>query len=237
MLIGISGKAQSGKDTVGKIIQNLFTGENWEIKKFADKVKTICSILTGIPVTELEKESVKNSYLPEEWGEEFLATPESVEWGIRSMTVRQMLQKIGTDCMRNNLHYNTWVNAIFVDYKQYVFYEAELLAGASILNSNWIITDVRFPNEVHAIKQRGGKIIRIQRNRYRCQNCSSLVVGRFNCQNCGTDQLIDEPYSNHESETALDKYRNWDHIIYNNGTLEELTEKVTYIFNKFNNEN
>jgi hypothetical protein len=91
MIIGISGKKQSGKDTVGKIIQCLtakysiddilytlnkennagflpFSDEsNWQIKKLAYKVKQILSILTGISIEDMEKEEVKKSYLGEEW--------------------------------------------------------------------------------------------------------------------------------------------------------------------------
>jgi len=96
MITGISGKKQSGKDLIGKIIQFLLANEDgkpcfknksfeefiripikdeikiiyvgtWRIKKFAKKVKEILSILTGISVEDMEKEEVKNSYLREEW--------------------------------------------------------------------------------------------------------------------------------------------------------------------------
>lgn len=87
MIIGISGKLGSGKDTVGKIIQYLTSNEynkmsyssfclletrwynsnDFIIKKFAGKLKQIVSILTGISVEDLEKEEVKNSVLGEEW--------------------------------------------------------------------------------------------------------------------------------------------------------------------------
>ena len=62
MLIAINGRKQSGKDLIGKIIQYL-TGEsavypfdlnidyshksNWEVKKFADRLKDIICILIG----------------------------------------------------------------------------------------------------------------------------------------------------------------------------------------------
>lgn len=101
-LIGISGKKQSGKDTVGKIIQYLIDKEevrldskhpdreywlsltfeqylthkmsfsNWKIKKFAYRLKQVLSILTGIPVEDFEREEVKQSYLGEEWARERL---------------------------------------------------------------------------------------------------------------------------------------------------------------------
>jgi hypothetical protein len=51
--------------------------------------------------------------------------------------------------MRDQLHENVWVNALFADYNE---------------NSRWIITDVRFPNEAEAIKKHGGIVIRINRD-------------------------------------------------------------------------
>ena len=81
MIIGISGRKGSGKDTIGKIIQILtnfpkaddatvlkYLNENtsnnvFEIKKFAGVLKQITSILTGIKVEDLENEDVKNTKL------------------------------------------------------------------------------------------------------------------------------------------------------------------------------
>ena len=64
------------------------------------------------------------------------------------MTVRELLQKLGTEAIRNNLHENAWVNALMVDYRT---------------TDNWIITDCRFPNEYEYVKKYGGKVIRINR--------------------------------------------------------------------------
>ena len=85
-VIGISGKAQSGKDTVGKIInillnsphlnnegvltflrKNVITDKNWTIKKFANKLKDILCLLIGCTRTQLEDETFKNTELGEEW--------------------------------------------------------------------------------------------------------------------------------------------------------------------------
>ena len=93
-IIGISGYIGSGKDTVGTIIQLLITNHireelghvpigfttftskerptifdvsGWEIKKFAGKLKQMVSLLTGIPVEDLEKQEVKDSFLGKEW--------------------------------------------------------------------------------------------------------------------------------------------------------------------------
>lgn len=73
---------------------------------------------------------------------------------------------------------------------------------------DWIVTDVRFKNEAEAIRENGGILIRLNRN-----------TG-FNDQ--------------HSSETALDDYKNFDLIIDNNGTLDELIDKVYNFMKEFN---
>jgi hypothetical protein len=158
MIIGLSGYAKSGKDTVAEIIQDL-TKEaapglhfvnTWEVKKFAGKLKLIASILTGIPEKDFEDQDFKNTELDSEWGFDDLNL--GIEY---PMTVREFLQKLGTDAIRDGLHKNAWVNALMADYKPRKMDQYK--------PSNWIITDCRFPNEAEAIKERGGVIIRIDR--------------------------------------------------------------------------
>lgn len=195
MIIGISGHAQSGKDKTGSYLLEFAAKEGYlfRIRKFAAYVKQIASILTGIAVTDFEKSEVKNSYLGDEWTNASIAflfgdIPEA------KMTVRQILQKIGTDCMRDNLHVDTWVNALMKDYREpYTF---------------WIITDVRFHNEFKAIRDRGGILIRMERD------------------------LDEDVEALHISETALDRVTDWDYVIDNNGTLEDLKLKVEEIWKK-----
>ena len=224
MLIGISGKAQVGKDTVCKIIQcltayksdiadNVISRINhpqWVLadyspfinKKFALKVKEIASILTGIPLSDFEKEEIKNSTLGIEWTVErmpkLMEGPKGADahydYFKSPLTVREVLQLIGTECMRDGLHEDVWVNALFSEYKAHKMDE--------YYPSNWIITDVRFRNELEAIKERGGILIRVNRN---------------------TENTT---YSHHYSEVALDNYKDWDFIIDNSGDIPQLIEKV-----------
>lgn len=257
MIIGINGKIGSGKDTVGKIIQHL-TSEwadekfqdtdmldvrsNWEIKKFAGKLKTIASILTGIPVENFEYQEFKKSLLGPEWGavkENPLnsVTPFShVEFN-HLMTVRELLQKLGTEAMRDGLHTNVWVNALFADYK-HIWNDPDPIEGndynityrkdcpdteesliqygggseaevftREIEQSKWIITDMRFPNEMEAVVEKGGITIRVTR--------PGTATGT------------------HPSEIALDDAE-FNYEIINDGTLEDLTEKVRQILIKEN---
>jgi hypothetical protein len=200
-LIGISGKIGSGKDTVGNIIQYLsrdpeaetfesymnsvrLTSSKWEVKKFAYKLKQIASILTGIPIEKFEDQEFKKTDLGPEWN----------YWLDRKeypMTVRLFLQRLGTEAIRNGIHEQAWVNALFADYSD---------------NSSWLVTDMRFPNEVASIKERGGITLRINR-----PNVVQL---------------------DHPSETLLDNYE-FDYVIENDGTIDELIEKVRVMMEHF----
>jgi hypothetical protein len=138
MIIGLSGKIGSGKDTVAGIIQEIRSTENWQVKKFAGLLKKFASDLTGVPVERFEDQEFKRQNMPAEWSNN--GAP---------MTYRELLQKLGTDAIRDGLHTNVWINGLFATYNQ---------------DKNWIITDCRFPNEAQSIIDRHGILIRINRN-------------------------------------------------------------------------
>lgn len=182
MIIGINGYAGSGKDAFAKIMREY--DERWEIKKFAGKLKSIASELTGIPANMFEDHSFKNTEMP--------------EWG---MTVREFLQKLGTEAIRDSLHKDSWVNALMSEYldRDENVYTANVVRKLRT-RSRWIITDVRFPNEAEAIKSKKGMVVRIDR---------PGVV----------------PINNHYSEIGLDGW-DFDYYIANDGDLNDLRQKV-----------
>ena len=179
MIIGINGYAGSGKDTVGTIIQYLQTtpsnvsledvldfplthqwwleeASGWEVKKWAGKLKAIASMLTGINQEKFEDQEFKKTNLDTQWD---CNPPGKVGTVYRQpMTVRDFLQKLGTDAIRDGLHTNAWVNALMADYKKIDYNDDEQPEYP-----NWIITDTRFPNEAQAIKDAGGIVIRVDR--------------------------------------------------------------------------
>jgi hypothetical protein len=175
-LIGVSGKKRSGKDEFCKISNEIFPEYPYQCKKFAAKLKDICSYITGLPI-EWFYDGKHNDYYLSEW----------------NMNIRELQQKVGTEAFRNNISENTWVNALFANREE---------------SSRWIITDVRFPNEVNAIKERNGLLVRIERP--------------------SSDHT-----DTHPSETSLDDYNNWDFLITNNSTLENYKNKVIEFYNKF----
>lgn len=73
---------------------------------------------------------------------------------------------------------------------------------------NIIITDARFQDEIELPKQKyHGIVIRIN--------------GNYN--------NLDEIQRRHNTETSLDNYNNYDYIIFNNGTIKELENKVEVV--------
>ncbi len=263
MIIAINGKINSGKDTVGKIIQYLdvlnqsngnvpldFNLNNldskviestqhtsWKIKRFADKLKDIVCILLRCTKEELEDREFKEKELGEEWwywgvinhntciyrilNEEKArdkANALAMKVELIKPTVRQFLQEIGTDLFRDRLHYNTWVNALISEYDTTKITSDDFIRLAvgsyhippTILERKWVITDLRFPNELEAVKKRKGISIKIVRPQV-------ILDG------------IGYNSSDHPSETALDHITDWNYEIINDGSIEDLVEKVRII--------
>ena len=183
----------------------IYQAQNWKIVKFADKLKDIVCLLIGYTRSQLEAREFKEKELGEEWwyykgrNNSLIAYSKDSKRNredLIKLTPRLLLQLVGTDLFRNQLHPNTWVTATFANYQ----------------NNNWIITDMRFPNELEAIKKRNGITIRINRG----------PIER-------TGKMIQEP--EHISETALDNAK-FDYVIENDGTIEELIEQVKKILIK-----
>lgn len=167
-IIALSGYGKSGKNQVAEYIQQLQPHRQWKVRGFASKLREVGELLTGIPAKHFDNQEFKDRPLP--------------GWG---MTVREFLQRLGTDAIRTGLHQDAWVMALFSDYREY---------------DNWIITDCRFPNEAKMVSDYGGKVVRINRTGF-------------------------GPVNNHPSETAIDDW-DFDAIIENNGTLEDLKESA-----------
>ncbi len=204
MILGINGYSGSGKDTIGKLLQDLYPEENWKIKKFAGKLKTVASLLSGIPQSNFEDQDFKKTLLGTEW---WTACDE----GLQPMTVRDFLQKLGTEGLRVGLHENTWVNALMADYKPETMYVVNPITGSldakvDTKMPNWVITDVRFPNEAQAIKEKVGYVIRIDRPGVK-------------------------PINNHPSETSLDTWK-FDYKIANVSDIVSLAFTLTNIISK-----
>ena len=265
MVIGISGKINSGKDTVGEIIRYLisyqinggnwsypngfksniqYTESKWEIKKFADKLKDIVCLLIGCTREQLEDRGFKETPLGEEWRNLFdkndkITLHKDLEGYSSVLTPRKLLQLLGTECGREIIHPNIWVNALMSECKPFIkgypqltnsagkeLIEGENYSMGKAILPNWIITDMRFPNELKAVKDKGGITIRVNRDRGLVGEADK---GRFDVTKEGLVPSKNNP--NHPSETALDNTE-FDFVIDNNGTIGDLVEKVKEILIK-----
>jgi hypothetical protein len=101
MLIGISGKLGSGKNTVAEIIKRNFPKYKFEEESFAGNLKKIASIILNLDESLMYTQEGKNIYL-EDWG----------------MTVGEFQQKIGTEGMRYGVHKNGWVISLMSKYSK-----------------------------------------------------------------------------------------------------------------------
>ena len=140
-------------------------------------------------------------------------------------TPRLLLQIIGTECIRDKVHPNAWVNALFADYKYEIHRSEVPTRAAGFIDQhvypNWIITDMRFPNEMEAVKSKGGITIRVNRS-YDSLNQDSL----FSLQK-------QQETNNHPSETSLDS-ATFDFVISNDKDIEHLINEVRKILEKLN---
>lgn len=99
-LIGISGKIGSGKTTLSQYLQNYYP--RLQKVSFAENLRKVVSILTGIPIEKTRSAKDKEVYLSE-WGK----------------TVGELLQLIGTEGIRS-VNSKAWVISLFSTYNPFI---------------------------------------------------------------------------------------------------------------------
>jgi hypothetical protein len=135
-LIGVTGHAQHGKDTVGKRLV-----EQWGYQKFAfaDRLKSMALVLNPV-IANLPFLRLADIVERDGW-------EEAKRW----TEVRRFLQVLGTEGVREHLGEDAWVNAL------------DLAIARAGDPTNVVITDVRFPNEAKYIHEMNGTLIRVVR--------------------------------------------------------------------------
>lgn len=183
-IIAFAGRKQSGKTTCSEFVLKYYNGiiepfNCGKIYNFADPLKRdICMNILGLTYEQCYGEDMDKNTLTD------------IEWNGKKLTAREVMQFVGTDLFRK-MKNDVWASATITKIKN----DKPKLA---------IIADCRFPNEVEAIKNAGGLVIKLNRN-------------PFN--------------SDHASETALDEHnypvQNFDLVIYNdNITISQQNQIV-----------
>ena len=183
MIIGISGKAGSGKDTAAKMLEVLYANPDISYEDFTNKRYKNFADIQIVHFADSLKETAQVLFRIGEWETNTQEGKKTtIDW--IGKTVRELLQGIGQG-LRDAIDPNLWVKILFANTEGW---------------SNYIIADVRYPNEIKAIKERNGILLRIDR------------------KGAGA--------GNHSSETALDDYKEWDVHIENNSSIEDLFEAM-----------
>jgi hypothetical protein len=186
-IIALSGFARSGKDEAAKVLVEEF---GFTQVAFADKLREVLYALN--PMVGVEGE-------PYEGGLDYIGVQDVIDkygWGGYKETeygreIRRLLQRLGTEAGRQTLWDSIWIDAALTG----------LAPDARVC-----IGDCRFKNEAEAVRERGGKIVRVTRH----------GVG---------------PANDHISEHALDDF-DFDHYLNNNGSLDDYRRSVARFANE-----
>ena len=180
-IIGVSGFARAGKDTVGRI---LCANHGYHRVAFADKMKAIALAMDPIiGFTERRESGIDDHTFVVTKGPlrlaEFVA---QVGWekAKENSVVRGTLQRLGTEAGRRILGEDFWVDTALTGLDE---------------NRLWVATDVRFPNEALAIKALGGVVVRVARPETEAANLhpseSALEDWRFDWHIQNDSDLLD----------------------------------------------
>lgn len=186
-LIGLAGRKESGKSELASICNKY----GYETLSFATPLKTLIANLLGITIADVNKlKNANNTYVLQSMDLIFLSKETNIpieiikeKCGDKSFkNTRELMQFIGTDLIRE--YCSDWhINKV-----------REIIETNS--DKNFVIDDVRFPNERELIESLGGTLWFVIRPKL-------------------------DNVSNHISETAL-KWQEFDNIIVNNKSLEYL---------------
>lgn len=188
MIIGISGKIGSGKDEVARRLCAIW---GFKVLRLADALRE--ELLERVPRTlaalhALEQRNlwpVDRCACIAEIGAPTLACLRDMIYNRKPLGVRELLQEWGTDLRRRE------------DSEYWCKRWRERVAN---LTGHVVVPDVRFQNEVQAVRDQGGLLWRVER--------PGTALGE------------------HESERLLDGWSDWDAVIQNDGTLADLYAQV-----------
>lgn len=149
MIIGLSGYARSGKDSVADILVN---DAGYIRVAFADKLRESLYALNPIVSVTTDTKLFSRRVLTFTWRVQDVIDEygwDGVKETMFADEIRRLLQRMGTEAGRQVLGDDIWVDAAFNDVRK---------------GSNYVVTDCRFLNEATAIgRDVNGQVWRITR--------------------------------------------------------------------------
>lgn len=208
MLLALSGKMRSGKDTAADV---LVDKHGFTKMSFAAPLKEICAAAFDIdikyfynddlkdanfnkPLAISEKQVDRFCHMVEERG---IEVHDNVWKKIKSnltsnsfLTPRALLQHVGTDVGRKIIRDSIWI-----DINKHL---------VSKIGGNVVVPDCRFANEVESVREQGGTVGIVLRPSLEIKSSANL----------------------HASETSITDTDDFDIVLINDGTLGSFTEQV-----------
>lgn len=167
MWVGVGGYATAGKDAFADFL----VGEGFTKTYMSEPLERILLLLDPIVYTERDR-VVRYAELHQQVG---------YERSKQVAEVRRLLQVLGTEVGRDMIGADVWV---------------DIMAKSIAHEKNAVITGIRFPNELAAIRRHGGELVWIDRP----------GVGAVNT---------------HKSDNTLTEL-DFDLVVHNDGSLEDL---------------
>ena len=174
IIIGLAGPAGSGKDTVRQMLES---DHGFSGLAFADPIRSMVSELLSYVDAEhyAQDRALKEEHVPR-----------------LDVSYRELAQTLGTEWGRDLMGADFWVRIALARISR------KLAAGVRRI----VISDVRFANEVAAIREAGGRIWRITRPGL-------------------------QPVRAHVSEQLAMGATEWDAHLCNDGSIEDLWVQVS----------
>ena len=209
MIIGILGFIGSGKDTVADYLANI---HQFRRESFASTLKDSVAAVFGWDRTLLEGRTRQSR----EWREQV-----DPWWANRlnlpHLTPRWVLQQWGTEVVRKSFHDDTWI--------------ASLENKIRKITDDVVISDCRFVNEIQAIRNQGGIVVRVTRGNvppwynWAVEYNNSAIMRRGEMMRTAEQEESPIKYKIHLSEWAWAGTK-FDHVFDNNGLLDELYTSI-----------
>jgi hypothetical protein len=179
-VIGLHGYAQSGKDTVASML------DGYKRLAFADRLRECTYALN--PIVEFHDAHIRLQRIVDLHGWDYAK--------VHCGEVRRLLQVFGTEVGRELIANNIWVDIVL----------DQIADGLGEDEEQFVITDMRFINEVNGLLQFGDDMM--------------VPVELWKITRPGVG-----PVNAHVSDAGLDDDL-FDLIIENDGSLEDLKSKV-----------
>lgn len=205
MIIGFVGFIGSGKDTAADYLVNF---HEFRRDSFANTLKDAVAAVFGWDRVLLEgrtKEAREWREQVDPWWAERLNKP--------NLTPRWVLQYWGTEVCRRSFHDDIWIASVENKMRK--------------TTDNIVISDVRFPNEIKAIHNAGGIVVRVKRGEDPEWYDAAVSANKGPDGNAtwSLSKVKLEQLGIHASETS------WvggdiDHTVWNNSSIDDLFDQI-----------